>query len=224
MRRGSSQLSIALVALVLGVLLVVQLRSQNPGAGLGALSAQELTDLVGNLNTRNEQLRTERAQLQGEVQQLMDAEAKGENSVGQLQSDLLRIQAWSGVLPVSGPGVRLTISGPIPGSIVEDLLNELRNAGAEALAVGGERVVAGTVVGGEAGAISVENTPLGSTFEIAAIGNAPSLTGSLTRAGGIMAQLRATLPDVEVVVTPVDRLDLSATRRTLTPAHGTPHL
>ena len=224
MRRRSSQLSIALVALILGVLLVVQLRSQNPGGGLEGLSAQELTDVVGNLNTRNEQLRTERAQLQAEVQQLAEAEARGENSVGQLQSDLLRIQAWSGLLAVSGPGVRLTVTGPIPGLAVEDLLNELRNAGAEALSVGGIRVVAGTVVAGSGGAVSVEGTPLGGTFEIAAIGNPPSLTGSLTRPGGMMAQLRATLPEVELVVTPVDRLALAATTRTLTPAHGAPRL
>jgi uncharacterized protein YlxW (UPF0749 family) len=224
MRRRSSQLSIALVALILGALLAVQLQSQNPGGGLEGLSAQELTDVVGNLNTRNEQLRTERAQLQAEVQQLTEAEARGENSVGQLQSDLLRIQAWSGALAVSGPGVRLTVTGPIPGPAVEDLLNELRNAGAEALAVSGQRVVAGTVVAGPVGGVSVEGVPLGATFEIAAIGNPPSLTGSLTRSGGMMAQLRATLPEVELVVTPADRLVLPATTRTLTPAHAAPRL
>src|SRR5438552_3723111 len=52
MRRRSSQLSIALVALILGVLLVVQLRSQNPGGGLEGLSAQELTDVVGSPETQ----------------------------------------------------------------------------------------------------------------------------------------------------------------------------
>ena len=224
MRRTSSQLSIAGVAVILGILLVLQLRSQTAGPGLDALSAQELTDLVGNLNTRNDLLRTERAQLQVEAQQLSAAEARGETSLGQLNTDLGRIEGWTGVRSVTGAGIRVTITGPVPGVVVEDLLNELRNGGAEALSVANVRLVAGSVVAGNAGAISVENTPLGNTFEVAAIGNSASLTGLLTRAGGMIAQLRATLPDVEVIVTPVERIDMPPTTRALTPSHGTPHL
>ena len=55
-----------------------------------------------------------------------------------------------------------------------------------------------------------------------AIGAPDKLTGSLTRSGGVIAQLAATQPDVVVTVTPVDRLELPATTRTLVPAHGRP--
>ena len=70
------------------------------------------------------------------------------------------------------------------------------------------RVVSGSVVAGPPGAISIEDTALGDPFEIDAIGNAATLTGSLTRAGGIVARLKATFPEVEITVTPVDRLEL----------------
>ena len=46
-------------------------------------------------------------------------------------------------------------------------------------------------------------------FELAAIGAPDKLTGSLTRSGGVIAQLAATQPDVIVTVTPVDRLELA---------------
>ena len=224
MRKPRNQLSIALVMGVLGFLVIVQLQSQSAAAGLEALSAQELTQLVANLNTRNEQLRVEVATTQRELADLQGAKARGESSVDQLRLDLTRVRAWSGLDAVTGFGIRVTVSGAISGTGVQDLLNELHNAGAEALAVADVRVVAGTVVDGDAGALSVENSPLGDTFEISALGNPATLTGSLTRAGGIVAQLAATYPDAEVTVMPVDVVEIPAATRDLVPAHGTPRL
>ncbi|MFL5688979.1 MAG: DUF881 domain-containing protein, partial [Chloroflexota bacterium] len=100
----------------------------------------------------------------------------------------------------------------------------LRNAGAEAISVGTVRVVTGVVVVGAPGAAQVDGTPLGAAFDLDAIGAPDKLTGSLTRSGGVIAQLAATLPDVEVTVTPTDRLELPATTRPLVPAHGRPRL
>ena len=224
MRNRRNQLSIAGVMFVLGILLVVQLNSQSLESGLEALSAQELTQLVANLNTRNDQLRAEIATTESELADLQSAQSRGESSVDQLRLDLGRVRAWSGLDTVVGSGIRVTVAGPISGLGVEDLLNELRNAGSEALAVEDVRVVAGTVVAGDAGALSVENTALGDTFEIAALGNSATLTGSLTRAGGIVAQLAATYPDAQITVVPVDVVEIPATVRDLVPAHGAPKL
>lgn len=224
MRTRSAQLSVATVAFVLGLLVVAQLRAQAGAAGLQARSAQELTVLVANLTTRNEQLRREVASLEREVADLTAAAARGESSVDRLRTDLARIRTWAGLDPVVGPGVRVTVGGPLPGVAVEDLLNELRNAGAEALAVGGVRIVPGVVVAGPPGALSVLDTRLPDPFEIEAIGSPETLTGSLTRMGGIVAQLSARFPEATVTVTPVERLRLPATDRDLRPSHGTPTL
>lgn len=224
MRSRSAQISVSVVAFLLGLLVVAQLRTQAGAAGLEARSAQELTVLVANLTTRNDQLRREVASLEREASDLSQAADRGESSVDRLRADLARIRLWAGLDPVVGPGVRITVAGPIPGSAVEDLLNELRNAGAEAIAVGGVRIVPGSVVAGPAGALSVENTALADPFEIEAIGSPETLTGSLTRAGGIVAQLSVRFPDTAVTVTPIERLRLPATDRDLRPRHGTPAL
>ena len=118
----------------------------------------------------------------------------------------------------------IQIRGPIDGSGVEDLINELRNAGAEAMAIDGVRLVPGVVVMGAPGTIVADGTPLPDPFEILAIGPPDKLTGSLTRSGGIIAQLGATQPDVVVEVTPVERLAVPATNRNLVPANGRPRL
>ncbi len=224
MRSARSQIAIAAVALLLGFLVVAQIRGQTVGTGLENRSAQDLTLLVANLNTRNDQLRTELGSTQAELDTLVSAQQRGVTSVGQLEADLARVQAWSGLLPVSGPGVQISVSGPIPGSAVDDLIDELRNAGAEAIEVGTVRVVPASVVAGGPGSTSLENTLLPNPFIVSAIGDSETLTGSLTRAGGIVAQLTATFPDVALLVSPVARIVLPATTRDLVPNHGSPRL
>ncbi len=224
MHRRNSQLTIAAVALVLGLLVVVQLRSQAGTAGLAQLSSQDLTVLVANLNARNDQLRTEVSSLELELGTLNQNRARGEVSIDEIRAELGRIRAYAGLDPVGGPGVTISISGPIDGAGVEELINELRNAGAEAISTGGIRVVTGVVVIGAPGAAAVDGRPLGGTFELSAIGAPEKLTGSLTRSGGVIAQLAATEPDVVVTVTPIDRIELPATTRDLVPAHGHPQL
>jgi uncharacterized protein YlxW (UPF0749 family) len=224
MHRLKSQLTIAAVVLVLGLLVVVQLRSQAESSGLAQLSSQDLTVLVANLNARNDQLRREGSSLESELATLTANQARGDASVDEITADLGRVRAYAGLEPVAGPGVAISLRGPIDGAGVEELINELRNAGAEAIAVGGVRIVTGVVVTGASGEAQVDGARLGDEFDLAAIGAPDKLTGSLTRSGGVIAQLAATQPDVAVVVTPMDRLELSATARSLVPEHGHPRL
>lgn len=224
MIRSRQRWTITLVAAILGVLVVAQLRSQAANPGLSNLSAQELTLVIANVNDRNEGLRAEVAALERQVASLTDAHDRGVSAIGQLRSDLAALEAWAGLRAVVGPGVSILVSGSIGGEGVEDLLNELRNAGAEAIAVEDVRVVPGTVVFGEPGGLSVENTPLADGFEIRAIGSPQIITGTLTRAGGVIAQLGATYEGVTISVTPLDTVSIPATERNLVPGHGTPSL
>jgi uncharacterized protein YlxW (UPF0749 family) len=223
-RSPRSQLLVASVACLLGLLVVVQLRAQAGGDRLATMSAQDLTFLVASLNESNDGLRAEVATLQRQLDQLEIGGSRGATSVSDIRSDLERIRAWSGLDPVAGDGIEIVVNGPISGPAIEDLINELRNAGAEAIAIGDVRVVAGTVIGGTPGAVSVDDTALGDPFTIQAIGTQESLTGSLTRAGGIVAQLAATYPDATLEVGPKERMILPATTRVLVPSHGHPRL
>ena len=224
MHRTRSQLAVAAVALALGLLVVVQLRAQAGNAGLAQLSSQDLTVLVANLNARNDQLRREVSVLEDELAALNTNRLRGDESIDELRADLRRVRAYTGLDPVGGPGVTISITGPIDGSGVEELINELRNAGAEAIGLGPIRIVTGVVVSGARGSAMLAGLPLGPSFELAAIGAPDKLTGSLTRSGGVIAQLAATEPDVTVTVTPVDRIELPATTRDLVPDHGQPRL
>ncbi len=222
--RMNSRFTVAAVAALLGILVVGQLRGQAGVPGLSALTATELTQLIANLTTRNDQLRTEIGGLERQENSLDEARNRGETTVDELTTDLERIRAWAGLTPVMGQGIAISVSGPIGGDGIEELVNELRNAGAEAIAVDGVRVVAGTVVAGGPGALSVENAALGDAFEIRAIGSPQILTGTLTRTGGVIAQVGATYPEARLTVSPVESMTLPATERELGPTDATPRL
>jgi uncharacterized protein YlxW (UPF0749 family) len=224
MHRMRSRLLIASVTALLGLLVVIQLRAQAGPTGLALLSSQDLTVLVANVNARNEQLRREASTLERELQTAVQNRSRGGVSLDELRGELDRVRAYAGLEPVGGPGVTISVRGPIDGQGVEELVNELRNAGAEAISIGGVRVVSGTVVVGPPGEAEVDGRLLGDGFDLDAIGAPDKLTGSLTRSGGVIAQLAATLPEVTLTVTPTDRLELPATTRSLVPAHGSPRL
>ncbi len=224
MRRGRNQLTLTLVAFILGLLVVLQLRAQAGGAGMAGLSSQELTVLVANLNSSNERLRQEVASLERDLAVLEANRERGTSSLEQARAELRRIRAYAGLDAVRGPGVTLSVDGPIDGPGVEDIVNELRNAGAEAIGVDGIRLAAGSTVAGSPGQLLVDGTAIGEPFEIQAIGPPETLTGSLTRSGGIVAQLAATNPEVTLTVTPVEGIELPATTRTLIPIHGRPRV
>ena len=59
MRRRSAQLAMTGVLFILGILAVAQFNAQTADQGLTALSVSELTELVANVTTRNNQLREE---------------------------------------------------------------------------------------------------------------------------------------------------------------------
>jgi uncharacterized protein YlxW (UPF0749 family) len=224
MHRRRNQLTIAAVAFVLGLLVVVQLRTQAGGTAFAGLSSQELTVLVANLNARNDQLRREVATLERELGALVQNEQRGDASIDELRADLRRVRLYAGLDPAAGPGVVITVRGPIDGSGVEALVNELRNAGAEALAIESTRLVPGVVVSGAAADVSVDGVVVDDPFVIHAIGAPDKLTGSLTRSGGIIAQLAATQPDVLVEVVPIEDVRVPATERDLVPVNGRPRL
>jgi uncharacterized protein YlxW (UPF0749 family) len=108
----------------------------------------------------------------------------------------------------------------VTADAINDVLNELRSAGAEAVAVESVRVVPGTVVGGGPGALSVENVALPGTVAVDAIGDPTNLAASLVRPSGIVGRIQAAQPEVE----PRDMLVLPATERSLQPADGRPRV
>ena len=70
---------------------------------------------------------------------------------------------------------------------------------------------------GPAGGVTIDGVPLADPIELLAVGQPEALSGSLTRAGGPIAQLGARFPAVKITVYAADGVTLPATERNLDP-------
>lgn len=207
-RFDPARISLFLVAFLVGFLVVSQLRGQlaGPASGRSTLNdARLLSDLI----EANNRLRTEISKAEQELSAL-----RGNSGVDvdTLVGELNRLKAINGLLEVSGPGVEVEVLGnPEPFEML-DLVNELRNAGAEAIALGNPqttvRLVYRSSIGGGRGWLLVDGTLLAGPYYVRAIGPPDALLRTLERRGGLVALLRYTHPDWLVTVRKVDRLTL----------------
>jgi uncharacterized protein YlxW (UPF0749 family) len=223
-RSRSGQIAIAALALALGFLVVVQFRTQATAGGLADLSAGDLTTLIVNLNARNQQLATEEATLRARLSDLQTSGTQHAKIVASIRDELSRLQRWAGFDPVRGRGVRITIQGPIGAHGLNDLINELRSAGAEAIAIEDVRITEADVVADLPDGLGVENRALDAPITMWAIGNPQVVSASLTRVGGIIGRIQVSQPDVTIAVAPQDVIDLPATGRPPGPRTGRPTL
>lgn len=183
---------------------------------------QELGELVANLTTRDNQLRDEIRTLERQKDAVASAVERGGSSrcrSARPHPDPRLVR----VLGVTGAGIRVTVDGPLPGDALEELINELRNAGAEAISIGTIRVVPGVVVSGPAGSLVVTGIPLADPVQLLVIGQPETLSGSMTD-GGPIAQFAAQYPDVLITVATADKLTLPPTDRDLGPKLGRPRI
>lgn len=199
LRVTSAQLCLTAVCIVFGVLLMVQFRTQGKIAKtLQVESSADQAQIVANLYDANLNLRKEIAILEDQVRK--QHEQRGTAQVSELASDLQKFRIVNGTSPANGPGVELTIGADIRAEDVQDLINELRNAGAEALAVNGERVTVRTAVGSDRGGIILGGRRLVAPYVFEAIGTPDTLERALTRKGGLVSYLQNTYPEGQIDV------------------------
>lgn len=216
-----AQLSLFAVALVIGVLLVGQLRSQARPIELSNLTPQELSALIETVSARNVELRDALADLNEQIRSYELAEVQGQSTRDLTEAELHRIEAFGGLRAVEGQGVIITMEGPFDATAINDVIYELRGAGAEAIAVDDVRITAGSVAVLGTGVILIDGVELGSTLEIRAIGSPQGLDATLRRPGGTLTFLEQSIGAL-FSIQPTDDLEVPATGRDLTPQAARP--
>lgn len=216
-----AQLSLFVVAGLIGVLLVGQLRSQARPIELSNLSPQELSGLVETLQQRNVELTNALAELREQVRDYERAEVQGQSTLELTREELTRVRAFAGLEPVVGQGIAITMTGPFDPTAVNDLVHELRNAGAEAISIDGIRITGRSVAVLGASAMEIDGRPLDETIEVLAIGYPTGLQSSIERPGGLKTYLEQSL-DVTMSIETRRNLRLPATERDLAPTVAEP--
>jgi uncharacterized protein YlxW (UPF0749 family) len=212
-----AQLSLFMVTLLIGVLLVGQLRSQARPLEITSLPAQDLSELIDTLGARNRELRTGLADLHETLREYRVAGSQGQSALEVSREDLRRITAFAGLAAVEGQGLVLDVSGSLDAIALNDLVNELRNAGAEAIAVDDVRVTNRSVAVQGPRSLVVDGVEIGEEFTISAIGSPEGLLSAMERPGGIIAQLEQFI-DATIVATQSNEIVVPATTVDLAPA------
>jgi uncharacterized protein YlxW (UPF0749 family) len=221
MTRSAAQVSLFAVSLLVGLLLIGQLRSQERPTEVSSLSAQELSQLIETLSNRNAELRVALSDQRDTLREYEAAGPVGQSALAVSREDLRRITAFGGLAPVAGEGITLEVEGALDAIALNDLLNELRNAGAEALAVDQIRITHRSVAVQGPTSLLVDGMPVGRRFTVQAIGSPEGLLSTIERPGGIIPQLEQFI-DASIVASQADDLELPATPTDLTPRVAQP--
>lgn len=214
-----AQLSLFAVALLIGVLLVGQLRSQARPTEISSLPAQELSQLIETLSERNRELRTGLADLRETLREYRVAGSQGQSALEVTREDLRRITAFGGLAAVEGQGLVIEVEGQLDAIALNDLINELRNAAAEAIAVDDIRITHRSVATQGPTSLVVDGVEVGTRFTISAIGDPDGLLNAMERPGGIIAQLEQFI-QATIVASQSDDIRVPATEQDLQPASG----
>jgi uncharacterized protein YlxW (UPF0749 family) len=221
MRRAVAQVSLFGVALLIGILLVGQLRSQARPTEISSLPAQELSQLVDTLSERNRGDALALADLRETLREYRVADSQGQSALDVSREDLRRITAFGGLAAVEGQGIVLDVQGALDAIALNDLLNELRNAGAEALAVDDIRITHRSVAVQGPTSLLIDGAEIGSSFRLQAIGSPDGLLSTIERPGGIIAQLQQFI-DASIVARQSVQIALPATVTSLEPQVAQP--
>jgi uncharacterized protein YlxW (UPF0749 family) len=191
---GATLITLALLGLLLTVA-AVQTRQAAPEV------AQEKAQLLERIQAeaaRNDRLRAQASGLQAEVTRLQNDVLASSADGQSLREHLANLDAVTGTGRVEGPGFRLLVDdapvdnvageadpeGRILDIDLQQVVNGLWSAGAEAIAINGQRLTALTAIRGADKSITVDYRPLARPYVIEAIGDPGSLEARFTESRG----------------------------------------
>lgn len=200
MKTRKWELSVALVSIILGILLAVQFQTQR--SIVESTPTRRVEELVAMLKEAKEnRLASEKRieQMKAQLEGLPGEKIQGAND----PENLKQIRVLAGMETMEGPGIIINLNDNTDQSNLsssnnlnvvqdEDLLrtvNELKAAGAEAISINGQRIVATTEIRLAGSHILINNTSISSPYEIRAIGNWERLENALKLKDGIVDTL-----------------------------------
>ena len=187
-----TRMLIFLVCIILGFMITMQLKSHNQHKTVAAQRAEELM-------VRLKEVQADRDKLAKELD-----EYRAGRISGAAQKEMDELKARAGETELEGKGIIFTLddskqsvkAGENKNLYIihdEDLLrvvNELRSAGAEAISLNGQRLVASSEIRCVGPTVLVNERRLAAPFVISAIGNPQTLESSLKLRGGVIENFK----------------------------------
>lgn len=182
-----------LLLAVLGFGLAASVRSQRAASALATARPDDLVRILDDLDTRSSRLRAQIAELERTRAQLAGS-GSDSAALAEARKRTQDLGILAGTVAAEGPGLVLTVRDPrhqVPASVVVDIVEELRDAGAEALEVAGVRMGATSWVADTATGLSIDGHPAAAPYLVRAIGEPSTMEKALQIPGGIVDTVNA---------------------------------
>jgi uncharacterized protein YlxW (UPF0749 family) len=199
-RLGRRQFIIGALTALLGFAVVVQVH-QTSETNLSGLSQDELVRILDEAQVRADALTDEAADLDREREALESGSDTRAAALAAAERNAQVQGILTGRLPAVGPGVEIVVSDSqetLRPSVMLNMLEELRNAGAEAIEINGVRVVASSSFTGSAGRVVLDHQLLEAPYDWLVIGDPQTIATALEIPGGADAAVRRDGAEVEV--------------------------
>ena len=191
--RSRHRVMLIAATLVLGFLLAVAASQNYRAAPAAEKQRKELITRINQADTRLNDLRTQQTQLSDEVRRLQASGLSNTSSGATLQQQLDDLELQTGAVSATGPGVKAVIDdaknadakeGRLLDVDLQQLVNGLWTAGAEAISVNGHRLTSLTAIRGAGSAITVDYSSLTPPYTVLAIGDTATMPARFAQSSG----------------------------------------
>lgn len=177
---------------ITGLLLAWGLQVVNQPDYLRNARQEDLVRILDELTTREDDLAREVRRLESLATELQ----RGNEAavIRDLEDRERALRVLSGTVGVAGPGLEIIVADPginVSATVFFDLINELRDAGAEAISVNDARVVANTGISEITGGLQIGDRAVLPPYQVKVIGNPVTINTALKIPGGIFDVLKA---------------------------------
>ena len=176
-----------------------------------------------NVKEEYEILKEQYDESQEIVEEYKTSSSSNDALIAAMKSDLEKANVLAGLADVRGEGVVVTLKDStstemsVEAGLVHDtdltaIVTELKAAGAEAISINGQRVIATTAIRCVGPTIQVNSVKVASPFYIKAIGNSKYLESALNIKNGVVDSLKSYGIEVEIqtdMSITIDKYDLA---------------
>lgn len=213
MNKKQIAITLGIMCLILTMGIIIQIRTIKSTNKVVSQSftSNNLRDQVLKWKEKYDNLYEELQEAQATLEKTRNEASKNTEGSEEKEAALKKNNILIGLTDVEGEGVTITLkdnnsisSGSL--SITDDVsnylvhnsdlisvVNELKNAGAEAISINDQRIVINTAINCAGNVITVNDQKISSPFVIKAIGNSSYMYSALTRPGGIIESFNSYL-------------------------------
>ncbi len=208
----------------LAVAIISQIKQNDDETDYSSVRGEQLVELLKSLDSANERLGTQIDDLSSTRNDLLSSTKRSEKAEKAAKERAEELGILAGTSGATGPGVRLLVADPkraIDAPQLLDAVQELRDAGAEAIVINGvARVVAQTYFLDDDDAIRIGGLEVKRPFTIEAIGDSSTMAEAASIRGGLVDRINNRGGTVSI--SKVDKITITALADVKSPEYARP--